>query len=111
MNPIAHAPSEAASSASSSRVMPQTLTCISALEELAEAGELAAGGLDVRRAHQGLADQHGVDADALEVVELVAGAEAGLRDDRLARRDVREQLEGALDVDGEVAEVAVVDAE
>ena len=63
------------------------------------AGELAAGGLEVGGAHQRLADQHGVDADALELVELLARVEARLRDDRLARRDVGEQLVGALDVD------------
>src|SRR4051794_19237225 len=76
-----------------------------------EPGEIAAGGLRVGRAHEHLPDEHGVDADALEVVELLAGVEAGLRDDGLARRDVGEQLVRALDVDGEVDEVAVVDAD
>src|SRR5436190_4417506 len=66
--------------------------------------------LDVRRAHQRLSDQHRVDAHALELVELVAGREAGLRDHGLARGDVREQLVGALDVDREVGQVAVVEA-
>ena len=58
-----------------------------------------------------LADQDGVDADPLELVELLAGADAGLGDDGLAGRDVGEQLERALDVDREVGEVAVVDAD
>ena len=62
-------------------------------------------------AHQRLADQDGVDADLLELVELLAGRDAGLGDDHLARRHVGEQLEGALEVDAEVAQVAVVDAE
>src|SRR5207245_814551 len=52
-----------------------------------------AGGLDVGRAHQRLADQDRVDADALEVLELLARMEARLGYDGLAGRDVREQLE------------------
>src|SRR3954469_17261474 len=75
------------------------------------AGEAPTGILDVRRAHEPLADEDRVDPHALEVVELLAAVEARLRDDRLARRDVAEQLVGALDVDREVAEVAVVDAD
>ena len=43
-----------------------------------DAGELAARRLGVGRAHQALADEHRVDADALEVVELLAGVDAGL---------------------------------
>src|SRR5215208_6546065 len=77
--------------------------------ELYSPGELPAGRLEVRRAHQRLADQDRVDADAVELVELLARGEAGLRDDGLAGRHVRQQLVRALDVDGEVAEVAVVD--
>ena len=49
--------------------------------------------------------------DLLELVELLARRDAGLRDDDLAGRDVGEQLEGPLQVDAEVAQVAVVDAE
>src|SRR3954468_18294833 len=75
------------------------------------AGEAPTGAVDVRGAHQPLADEDGVDPHALEVVELLATVEARLRDDRLARRDVAEQLVGALDIDAEVAEVAVVDAD
>src|SRR4051794_12242323 len=75
------------------------------------AGEAPTGVLDVQRAHEPLADEDRVDPHALEVVELLAAVEARLRDDRLARRDVAEQLVRALDVDGEVAEVAVVDAD
>src|SRR5215203_2042701 len=82
-----------------------------ALVAIVTAREGAAGGLDVGRAHQRLPDQHRVDADAIEVVELLAGGEAGLGDHRLARRDVGEQLVGALDVDREVGQVAVVEAE
>src|SRR4051794_8871516 len=66
------------------------------------AAQLAAGRLDIGGAHQRLAHQHGVDADALEVVELLARAEAGLRHHGLAGRDVRQQLVGALDVNAEV---------
>src|SRR3954470_6272289 len=78
---------------------------------LVTCGERAAGGLHVGGAHEGLPDQHGVDADAVEVVELLARGEARLGHHRLARGDVREQFVGALDVDAEVAEVAVVEAE
>ena len=49
--------------------------------------------------------------DAVEVVELLARREAGLRHHRLAGGHVGEQLVGPLDVDGEVAEIAVVDAD
>src|SRR4051812_36104003 len=124
MKPIPQAPSVAASSASSGRVIPQTFTRersddrgaaegMSRLSsgQLAEAREPAHGGLDVQRAHERLADQHRVDADALELVELVARGEAGLRDHGLARRHVGEQVVGALDVDAEVGEIAVVDPE
>ena len=61
---------------------------VASLKAVAGAGELAHERLDVGRAHQRLADQHGVDADPLELVELVARREAGLRDDGLARRHV-----------------------
>src|SRR3954454_3039632 len=47
------------------------------------AGELEAGGLDLVGSHQRLADQHGVDPHVLELVELLAGAEARLGDDGL----------------------------
>src|SRR5688500_15630698 len=43
------------------------------------AGQVAAGLLDVRRPHQLLADEHCVDADALELLELLARGDAGLR--------------------------------
>jgi hypothetical protein len=46
--------------------------------QVAAAAELADGGLDVLGAHQRLADQHRVDPDALEIVELLARAEARL---------------------------------
>ena len=76
MKPSAQAPSSTASSASSRRVMPQILTRVTPTQRRARvsaiAGELAAGGLDVGRAHQRLADQHGVDADPVELVELLA---------------------------------------
>ena len=58
-----------------------------------------------------LAHQHGVDADPLELVELVARVDARLRHDGLAGGHVGEQLERPLEVDAEVGEVAVVDAD
>src|SRR4051794_24706285 len=73
--------------------------------------EPAQGLLRVGRAHQQLADEHGVDADALEILDLLARGDAGLRDDRLAGGHVGEQLVGALEVDAEVGQVPVVDAD
>src|SRR5256885_5393868 len=67
--------------------------------------------LGVGRAHQQLADQDGVDAHALEVLDLLARADARLRDDGLARGHVGEQVVGAVEVDAEVGEIAVVDAD
>ena len=88
--------------------MPQTLTVHG---NTAPPVSSRHGGFDVLRAHQRLTDQDRVDADALELVELLARREARLRDDGLARGHVGQQLVGALDVDGEVRQVAVVDAE
>src|SRR5436853_6404713 len=51
------------------------------LGALAQARELAAGGLDIRGAHERLADQHGVDADPIELLELRAGGVARLGHD------------------------------
>ena len=73
------------------------------LRVLLAADQLAAGLLGVVGAHQRLADQHGVDAHPLELLDLLARADAALRDDRLAGRHVGEQLERALEVDREVA--------
>src|SRR5690348_4276930 len=58
--------------------------------------ERAQGLLGVGRPHEQLADEDGVDAHALEVLDLLTGLDARLRDDRLARRDVGEQVVGAL---------------
>ena len=65
--------------------------------------QLAAGLLGIVGAHQRLPDQHRVDADPLELLDLLARADAALGDDRLAGRHVGEQLERALEVDREVA--------
>src|SRR3954447_4979638 len=62
----------------------------SGLGRLFGAGQLAYGGLGVGRPHQGLADQHGVHADLLEVLDLLAAVDAGLRDHDLAGRNVGE---------------------
>src|SRR4029077_1472054 len=59
-----------------------------------ETRQLAAGGLRIGCAHERLADEDGIDADALEVVELLARVEAGLGHDGLARGDVRQELVG-----------------
>src|SRR5881227_2440594 len=67
--------------------------------------------LGVRRAHEQLADQDGVDAHALEVLDHLTRDDSRLRDDGLSRRYVGQQLVGPLDVDAEVGEVAVVDAD
>ena len=53
-----------------------------------------------RRCISALADQHRVDADPLELVQLCAVGDAGLGDDGLAGRHVGHQLVGRGDVDG-----------
>src|SRR6478672_3744850 len=78
---------------------------------LGEARQGAAGRLDVLGAQQRLAHQHGVHADLVELVELLAGRVAGLRDHGLAGGHVGQQLQRGLEVDLEVGEVAVVDAD
>src|SRR5581483_8984598 len=70
-----------------------------------------AGTLDVRGAHQRLADQDRVEARLSQAVELGAGAQAGLGHDRGYRRHAWQQLEGGAEVDLERGEVAVVDAD
>ena len=50
------------------------------------ARQVADGLLGILGAHERLADQDGVDADPLELVDLLAARVAGLGDDRLARR-------------------------
>src|SRR4029077_3304491 len=56
-------------------------------------------------------DQDGVDPDPLQFVERGAFGYAALGDDRLPSGDVGHQLEGRLDVDAEVIQIAVVDAD
>src|SRR5947209_15416755 len=73
--------------------------------------QLAEAHLGIGRAHQQLPDQHGVDADALELLDLLAAVDPRLADHGLPGRHVGEQLEGAVQVDAEVGEVAVVDAD
>src|SRR3954453_10146707 len=75
---------------------------------LGHPGELPAGGLDVLRTHQGLAHQPRVHSHPVELVQLVAGRVAGLRDHGLARRHVRQQLERGLEGNMQVGEVSVV---
>ncbi len=73
--------------------------------------QLAHGRLGIRRAHHRLPHQHRVHAHPLELLDLLAVDDAGLRHHRLARRHVGQQVERAGDVHGEVVEVAVVDAD
>src|SRR3954451_13644957 len=69
-----------------------------------DAGQGARRLLRVGRPHEALAHEHRVDADALEVLELLARVDARLGDDGLAGGHVDEQLVGALQVDREVGE-------
>src|SRR3712207_2588918 len=98
MSPSAQAPRRAASCASARFVLPQILTRAihlgsqtlrpaDASGELVLAGallgprELAGLQLRVGGAHQGLADQHSIDADPLELLELLRRRDAALGDD------------------------------
>src|SRR5256885_12567707 len=56
----------------------------------------------IGRAHQSFANQHGVHADTLELFDLLASADAGLRHHRLPCRDGGEQADSGLDADPEV---------
>ena len=55
--------------------------------------------LHVARAHERLADEDPSTPTALQLVELVAAVDARLGDDRLARRDLGQQLVRAVEVD------------
>src|SRR3954447_7217196 len=79
------------------------------LRRLLCARQLARGGLGIRGPHQDLADEDGVDPYLLELLDLASVRDPGLRDDGLAGRNVDDQVVGALEVDAEVLEVAVVD--
>src|SRR5438477_12238575 len=87
-----------------------TLTsCVATSLLVVHARQVAHGVLGAGRAHERLAYQHGIDSDAFELLDLGARADAGLGDDRLAGRHGREQVDGRLDVDREVLEIAIVD--
>ena len=69
------------------------------------AAEVAHGLLGVLRAHDRLADEDGVHADPLELVDLLAARVAGLGDHGLAGRYVGDELLGRGEVDLEAAEI------
>src|SRR5262249_28580890 len=58
---------------------------------LVAAGQLASLRFGIRSPHQGAADQHRVDSDALQLLQLGARGDAALGDDRLARGHVGHQ--------------------
>src|SRR3990167_8967968 len=68
-------------------------------------------GGDVRRPHQALADQHGVDAGGDDAPHVGGGEEPALAHHDRPRRDQRRQLERGLEARLEGGEVAVVDAD
>src|SRR5712672_1854467 len=87
-----------------------TLTSCEAISLLVfRKGQSANCLLGIRRSHESLADQDRVHPHSLQLLDLLTGADPGLRDDRLPGRHVGQQVESRLDVDGEVVEVAVVD--
>src|SRR5579875_1152507 len=117
MRPSAHAPAATAASASSRRVMPQNLIfgaepctpfTVGAGFSVQQGAQRA---LHVRRAHERLADEHGVDARRADPVDVGARAQPRLRDDRRAGRHPLAQLEGPLEVDAEGRQIPVVDAD
>ena len=120
ISPIAQAPADTAWSASSRRVRPQILIRVAAdsmptivrtatLCGGGDPGQRAAGRLDVRRAHQGLADQHRVDPGCGQRLELGPGPIARLGDDERVVGHPPQQLERRARVDLERGQVAVVD--
>src|SRR5579875_1216675 len=117
MSPSAQAPAATAASASSGRVMPQNLilgagACTAfTVGAAGSAQQRAQRILHVGGAHEGLADEHGVDARGAHPVDVRAGAQPRLGDDGGAGRHLLAQLEGALEIDPERREVAVVDAD
>src|SRR4051794_28356462 len=84
---------------------------LSGLSGLLGARQLAGRGLGIGRPHEHLSHEHGVDSHLLELLHLVPVRDSRLRHDGLAGGDVDQQVVGALEVDGEVLEVAVVDAD
>src|SRR4051812_9438510 len=93
------------------RAAPAGALALLSLRRLLRARQVAGGGLRIARAHEDLSHEHGVHAHLLELLDLVAVRDARLGHDGLASRDVDEQVVGALEVDREVLEVAVVDAD
>src|SRR5437016_3212104 len=87
-----------------------TLTSCEAMSVLVfRSGELAHDVFRVRCAHKSFANKDGIDADALQLLDLRTAADTRFGHDRLAGRDGGQQVDGRLDVDREVLEVAVVD--
>ena len=66
-----------------------------------EAEEAFDGEADVVGAHQGLADEDGGDAGGFEALDVAAGADAALADERDVRRDRVAEPEGLVEVGDE----------
>src|SRR5580658_4569771 len=120
MNPTASAPRPTARSASASDVIPQIFT--STGSPLARLGLGRAGaaadpvprersqrGLPIRGPHQRLPHQHGLVAGRRQGTDVAVVADARLGDGHDVGRDERHQAGGAVGVDRERREVALVD--
>src|SRR3990167_6352457 len=103
MKPSASAPAWTAVSASSRRVIPQTLTLTTR--------ELVNLGRDVAGSDEALAPEHGGGGGRRDPADLGAGEEPALAHDDGPRRNQRQELERRLDPRRERPEVAVVEAE
>src|SRR5262249_36966839 len=102
--PTASAPSSAAASMSSARVIPQILTSVSATGDPDQLAQQR------RAAHQRGADKHGVGARIAGGLDLGTRADARLGNAHHLARQGGDQLELAVAVDLESLQVACVDA-
>ena len=110
MNPTAEAPRLTARRASASEVTPQILTkSSSVIATHGMADQLAQLRRPIAGPHQRLADQDGVVTGVGQAPGVVAVADAGLGDGDHVGRNASRQRAGALVVDLEGAQVALVD--
>ncbi len=73
--------------------------------------ELREGGCGIRREHEVLADEEGIEAGDAEPLQVVVGAQAGLADGDAIVRNVLDQFVRSLHAHGECFQVAIVHAE
>ena len=116
-SPIASAPARMAARMPSASVIPQIFTNGRA-RHLDQVGRGPAGRdecpgrrLRIARADERLADERGVEAEGAPAADRRGVADAGFGDDQTVIRDELAEPGGTLGIDGERAQVAVVDAD